>query len=131
MRTASKSTDLISKIYKFALAAHIFVHFFAVVLHDYSVKLLCYASFFRRIVVCDHQTFCCLCSCSLLFSPPLIFHLLGCQYFSFSHRRYEIFMFFFQRNSSPYFSITRFSFFSVIHLSVDIKNDVEKDSTSL
>ena len=54
------------------------------------------------------------------------FHLAGRQYFSFSHRRYEIFMFFFQRNSSPYFSITSFSFFPVTHLSVDIKNNVEK-----
>ena len=67
MRTASKSTDLISKKYKFARAAHFFVHFFAVVLHDENVKLLCYTSFFRGIVVCVHQKFCCLCSCSLCF----------------------------------------------------------------
>ena len=39
--------------------------------------------------------------------------------------RYEMFMFFFQRNSSPLFSITRFSSFSVIHVSVNIKNNVE------
>ena len=49
------------------------------------------------------------------------FHLAGRQYFSFCHRRYERFMFFFQRNSSPLFSITHFSSFSVIHLSVDKK----------
>ena len=48
---------------------------------------------------------------------------------SFSQRRYEIFMFFFQRNSSPSFSITRSSSFSVIHVSVNIKNNVEKDPT--
>ena len=46
---------------------------------------------------------------------------------SFSQRRYEIFMFFFQRNSSPSFSITRSSSFSVIYVSVNIKNNVEKD----
>ena len=33
------------------------------------------------------------------------------------------------RNSSPLFSITRFSSFSVIHVSANIKNDAEKDTT--
>ena len=71
-------------------------------------------------------------SCSFLlfhcrsFSP-------GRQHFSFSHRCYEIFMFFFQRNSSTLFPITRSSSFSVTHVSVDIKNNikinVEKDTT--
>ena len=45
--------------------------------------------------------------------------------------RYEMFKFFFQRNSSPLFSITRSSSFSVIHVSVNIKNNVEKDTTLL
>ena len=40
-------------------------------------------------------------------------------------------MFFFQRNSSPLFSITRSSSFSVIHVSVNITNNVEKDTTLL
>ena len=40
-----------------------------------------------------------------------------------------MFMFFFQRNSSPLFSITRSSSFSVIHLSVNIKINVEKETT--
>ena len=40
-------------------------------------------------------------------------------------------MFFFQRNSSPLFSITRSSSFSVIQVSVNIKNSVEKDTTLL
>ena len=40
-------------------------------------------------------------------------------------------MFFFQRNSSPLFLITRSSSFPVIHFNVDIKNNVEKDSTFL
>ena len=40
-------------------------------------------------------------------------------------------MFFFQRNSSPVFLITRSSSFSVIHMSVGIKNNVEKDSSLL
>ena len=42
-----------------------------------------------------------------------------------------IFMFFFLQNSSVLFSITRSSSFSVIHVSVNIKNDVEKDTTLL
>ena len=42
-----------------------------------------------------------------------------------------IFMFFFLRNSSPLFSITRSSSFFVIHLSVNIKNNVEEDTALL
>ena len=50
----------------------------------------------------------------LIFSPPL-----------------WIFMFFSLRNLSPLFSITRSSSFSVIHVSVNIKNNAEKDATLL
>ena len=42
-----------------------------------------------------------------------------------------IFMFFFQQNSSLLFPITRSSSFSVIHVSVNIKTNVEKDTTLL
>ena len=42
-----------------------------------------------------------------------------------------IFMFFFLQNSCLLFSITRSSSFSVIHVSVNIKNNVEKDTTLL
>ena len=42
-----------------------------------------------------------------------------------------IFMFFFLQNSSLLFSITRSSSFSVIHVSINIKNNVEKDTTLL
>ena len=50
----------------------------------------------------------------LIFSPPL-----------------WISMFFFLRNSSPLFSITRSSSFSVIHVSVNTKDNAEKDTTLL
>ena len=50
----------------------------------------------------------------LIFSPPL-----------------WISMCFFLRNSSPFFSITRSSSFSVIRVSVNIKNNAEKDTTFL
>ena len=66
---------------------------------------------------------------AFIFSLPLIFTLLAASIFSFSHRRYEIFMFFFPRNSSPLFSVTRS--FSVIHVSVNVKNNVEKDKSLL
>ena len=68
---------------------------------------------------------------AFIFSLPLIFTLLAASIFSFSHRRYEIFMFFFPRNSSPLFSVTRSLSFSVIHVSVNVKNNVEKDTTLL
>ena len=42
-----------------------------------------------------------------------------------------VFMFFFLQNSSLLFSITRSSSFSVIHVSVNTKNNVEKDTTLL
>ena len=42
-----------------------------------------------------------------------------------------IFMVFFLKNSSLLFSISRSSSFSVIHLRVNIKNNVEKDTTLL
>ena len=61
-----------------------------------------------------------------MFTAPH-FHLADRQHFSFSHHRYEIFMFSFQRNSSPLFSIT--SSLSAIHVSVNIKNNVKKDTT--
>ena len=50
----------------------------------------------------------------LIFSPPL-----------------WIFMFFFLQNSSLLFPVTRSSSFSVNHVSVNIKNNVEKDTTLL
>ena len=94
--------------------------------------LYIYTLFFGGVVVCTYQRFCFLCSCSLLFFHCRSFSP-GRQHFSFFHRCYEIFMFFFQRNSSPLFSNTRSSSFSVIHLhlGVNIKINVEKDTTLL
>ena len=60
-------------------------------------------------------------------SPPLIFTLLAV---SISHFLTAA-MFFSLRTSSPLFSITCSSSFSVIHVSVKIKNDAEKDTTLL
>ena len=91
-----------------------------------------YIFFYGGIVVCAHQKFSYLCSCSpLIFFSAAHFHLASLRHFSFSHRCYEIFVFFFQRNSSPMFLITHSSSFSVIHVSVDLKNNVVKDTTLL
>ena len=59
------------------------------------------------------------------------FHLAGRSLlaptdFSFSHRHHEIFMIFFQRNSSPLFLITRSRSLSLIYVNVEIKITLKK-----
>ena len=49
------------------------------------------------------------------------FHVGIHKHFSFSHRCYIIFMFFFQQNWSPLLFISRSSSFPVIQVNVDIK----------
>ena len=68
---------------------------------------------------------CFLCSCSLLFFTAAHFHLAGysLQAASISHRRFEF------PCSSPLFSITRSSSFSVIRVSVNIKHNAKKETT--
>ena len=64
------------------------------------------------------------------FSAPVIFTLLAASISHFLTAALT-FLFFSLRNSSPLFSITRSSSFSVIHVSVNIKNNAEKDTTLL
>ena len=64
------------------------------------------------------------------FSLPLIFTSLATSICHFLTEALN-FHVFFLRNSSPLFSITRSSSFSVIHVSVNIKNNAEKDTTLL
>ena len=105
MGTATKSINLISKSSTFGPGRT-----------DY---------FYGGIVVCAHEQFCSLCSCSLFFfdcrsfSPcwPLAFLIFSPLLWNF--------MSFFQRNSPPLFLFTRPSSFSVIHVSEDIKNNAE------
>ena len=52
-RTAKKSATKNN----FASAAHFFVHFFAVVLHDHNVKLSSYTFYGEKNVVCAHRRF--------------------------------------------------------------------------
>ena len=64
------------------------------------------------------------------FSWPLIFTLLAASISHFLTASLN-FHVFFLRHSCPLFSITRSSSFSVIDVSVDIKNNGEKDTTLL
>ena len=68
-----------------------FLHFFVVVLHDYSVKLSSY-TFLGGNVSCSNKKFCFLCSCSLSFSLPLIFTILAAKIYQF---HFQIWLFFF------------------------------------
>ena len=58
--------------------------------------------------------------------PAAHFHPVGRKHVTFSHHRFSrIFMLFLQRDTSPlflsfFFFISRISFFSVIHVSVDM-----------
>ena len=52
---------------------------------------------------------------------PLTFNLVAASISTFSHRRYKIFMFFFQWNWSPLFFISPSSSFGVIHVTLDTK----------
>ena len=140
---ASRSIDLISKKKKNARAAHFFLiskkqictcstlflsflPLFCMTTMPFCTTktsnfLLVTRYFYGGSVVCDYQRFRFLCSCSLLFfhccsfSPcwPLAFLIFSPPLWNFHV--------FFQRNSSPLFSITCFISFSVIHVSVNIK----------
>ena len=66
-----------------------------------------------------------MCLPNILF-PVFVFAFIFHWHFSFSHRRFEFPCF-----SSYEFSITRSSSFSVIHVSVNIKNNAEKEPTLL
>ena len=65
-----------------------------------------------------------MCSCYVF--TALIFTLLAASISQFFTASMKFSCFFFQRNSSPWCSFTRSSSFSVIHMSVHIKNNVEK-----
>ena len=83
-----------------------FVHFFAVVLHDYNVKLPETSSLHVLWRKCRASLY----SCSIFFfSLPFTFtlHLIGGhQHFSFCCRRYKIFMLFFQQKNVSFFSLS-------------------------
>ena len=77
-----------------ACAAHFFVHFIDIVSHNYNVKIPSYTSYmYVGNVVCAHQKFCCLCSCSLFFPCRSFSPWWPLAFLFFSP---PIFMFFFQ-----------------------------------
>jgi len=75
---------------------------------------------------------CCMCSPKIFLLVFLFaFTVLAANISYFLTATMKFSCFSSQRNSSPLFLITRSSSFSVIHESVDIKNNVEKDLTFL
>ena len=76
-----------------------------------------------------------MCLPNILFPVLMFSFIFHCHSFSprwpLAFLIYSFTCFFFLRNSSPLFSITRSSSFSVIHVSVNIKNNAEKDTTLL
>ena len=144
MKMASRSIDLISKKKnklcvqhtffsnlkkkQFALAAR-FWSSFVVVLHNCNLTLPSYTLFLWKD---------CRMSLPNILSPVFLFaFIFHCRSFSpclplaflIVSPPLWIFMFFFRQNSSVLFSITRSSSFSVIHVSINIKNNVEKNTT--
>ena len=69
-----------------------FLHFFVVVLHDYSVKFSSY-TFLGGNVSCSDKKFCFLCSCSLSFSLPLIFTILAAKIYHFHFQIWLLLLF--------------------------------------
>ena len=65
------------------------------------------------------------------FSRQLIFTLLAAIISHFLSSAMKFACFFFQRNFSPLFLITRSSYFSVIQVNVDKKSNVEKGGSTL
>ena len=86
--------------------------------------------FYGGIVVCVHPIFCFLGSCLLLVFTAAHFHLAGLS------PCWPLAVLIFSPplefpSSSPLFSITHSSSFSIVHVSVNIKNNAEKDTTLL
>ena len=98
-------------------------------------KFLVTHYFYGGIVICAYPIFCFLRSCSLLVFTTAHFLLAGLSLLAASISHFLTaalnFRVFFLRNSSPLFSITHSSSFSVVHVSVNIKNNAEKDTTLL
>ena len=115
----------------FCLSLAVVLHDYNAVLYDQNVKLSSYTLFLWRN--------CRMCLPNILFPVFMFAFIFHCHSFSpcwplafliFSPPLW-IFMVFFLRNSSPLVSITRSSSFSVIHVSVNIINNAEKDTTLL
>ena len=104
-KTVKKITiGLISKKATLHVQHTLFVHFFAVVLHDYNVKLP--ETFLLHVFWGKCRT----CSRSLFFSLPLIFTLHWCRYhFSFCHRCYKVFMLFFHQKNISFVFFSRWA----------------------
>ena len=104
--------------------------------HAFCLFLRCFAQL--QLVTLPSYTLFLWRNCRIL-SPVFFAFIFRCRSFSpcwllaflIVSQPLWIFMFFLLQNSSLLFSVTRSSSFSVIHASVNIKNNVEKDTTLL
>ena len=121
----SKEKQICTCSTHFCLSLPLFCTTTTLFMYDENVKLPSYPLFLWRN--------CRMCLPNILFPLFMFAFIFHCRSFSpcwplafliFSPPLW-IFMFFFLRNSSPLFSVTRSSSFSVIHLSVNIKYNVD------
>ena len=140
MKIASRLIDLISTKKTNCTCSTLFCLSLAVVLHDYNAALFCTTKT-SNVLVTHYFLWrnCRMCLPNILFPVFMFAFIFHCRSFSpcwplafliFSSPLW-ISMFFFLRNSSPLFSVNRSSSFSVIHVSVNIKNNAEKGTTLL
>ena len=140
---ASRWIDLISK--KNLHVQHLFLSFFAVVCTitmpfctTKTSNFLVTHYFYGGIVACAYQIFCFLCSCSVLFFHyPFFFHLAGrfllaanISHFLTTPPPWK-FHTFLPTKFVSFVLNTLSNSFSVIYVSVNIRNNVERDSTLL
>ena len=115
----------------FCLSLAVVLHDYNAVLYDQNVKLPSYTLFLWRN--------CRICLPNILFPVFMFAFIFHCRSFLpcwplafliFSPQHW-IWMFFFLQNSSPLFLVTCSSSFSVIHVSVNVKNNAETEATLL
>ena len=141
MKMASRSIDVISKQTNctcstlFCLSLPLFCETTTLFCTTKTSNFVVTHYFYEGIVVCAYPIFCFLCSCSLLFFTGPYLHPAGRSLLAASISHFLTaalnFHVFFLRNSSLLFINTRSSSFFVIHLRVNIKNNVEEDTTLL
>ena len=112
-QTNKQRQDLISRKINFA-GAHFFIHYFALVLHDYNVKPPSYT-------FCGGNVACVSVPWFFSFSPPLIFTLVAASIPHLLTAAIKFLRFSSSEIRSPLFMISRSSSFWVIHVGEHIK----------
>ena len=112
-QTNKQTQDLISRKINFA-GAHFFIHYFALLLHDYNVKPPSYT-------FCGGNVACVSVPWFFSFSPPLIFTLVAASIPHLLTAAIKFLRFSSSEIRSPLFMISRSSSFWVIHVGEHIK----------